>query len=455
MRYPDPTGTPITAAVRVPEGYRAKARYALAHLLTALGYAPRFAETGADLAYGDSGGEALALPYAPDAADYFASGVAYDPARATWAEQDGARVPLLFGEDIVAAAFFWLSGWQEHTTRARDQHGRFAHAGSLQDRLGIGTLPAADAYRDRLAQHLRAAGLAPKRRTWGEARWVVCPTCDVDHLRSWRAGTVLREARRYVGTSAPKPERRARLRAAWQDARAPGDSLLTSLSHFTDAVTQRGGTATIFLKAGRTSIYDGPLYLTRRALRAHLRSWRAAGFEVGLHPSYHAHAHGPRLAGERARLQKTWGAPVTTIRQHYLRDAPEATPRTQHAAGFALDATLGWPDALGFRHGTTLPFLRYDCARDAPHDLWEMPLAVMDGTLFVRLGLDAEAACEAVRGLTAQARAYGGAAVLLWHNHAWDALDHDGWHLPLLAGMDAAGGRLVSLDAALRGWLAG
>jgi hypothetical protein len=450
--YPEPAGRPLRVAVRAPERYRAKARYALRHLLTALSYAPDFVEPGSesDLAYGE--GPEGPLAYAPEAAEYFARRERYDAGRVRWAETGGERVPLLFGEDLVASAFFWLSGWQEHVVRERDQHGRFPFAASLQSELGVGTLPVVEAYRDLLAGQLRAAGLSPEVRRWGDAKSVVCLTCDVDHLRAWRAGTIWREVNRFANT-----RDRVRLKAVLRDARV-GDSLQDSLARFTDLVIQRGGTATIFLKAGRTAAYDGPVYLKDRRLRRVLERqmviWREAGFEVGLHPSYHAHAHLPRLVAEREALEAVWGAPVTTIRQHYLRDTPAVTPHVQIAAGFTLDATLGWPDALGFRNGTCLPFRRYDCHADRPHDLWEMPLAAMDGTLFIRLGMTPGEATNAVRDLTAQTQRYGGACVLLWHNHAWDRLDHDGWHRPLLAGLDTPElEALLSLDAAPRVWL--
>src|SRR5690606_15653084 len=62
----------------------------------------------------------------------------------------------------------------------------------------------------------------------------------------------------------------------------------------------------------------------------------------------------------------------------------------------------------------------YDRDPERESDLWELPLAVMDTTLFTHLGLDDDAAAATLRDVVAAARAVGGCAVVLWHS-AMDA----------------------------------
>ena len=90
-----------------------------------------------------------AITVAEDASGFFQQAHPYPPAP-SWREWGGQRVPFFFdarpgspllelapgrahiGADVVAAAFYLLSGWQEDFSEARDQHGRFPYAASVQ-----------------------------------------------------------------------------------------------------------------------------------------------------------------------------------------------------------------------------------------------------------------------------------------------------------------------------------
>src|SRR5690606_13805122 len=162
LRPAVPARRPIACCVEAPESFRPKARYALATLLEPLGLAPAWTPRGAladGLYYGPEperlpdGARALRLD--PAAAGFFGAGGRYDPAAVGDVAWDGQTWPVLFpgegGGDLVASAFFWLSGWQELTTTARDVHGRFPYAASLQAALGCVGQPLVDVYRNVLA----------------------------------------------------------------------------------------------------------------------------------------------------------------------------------------------------------------------------------------------------------------------------------------------------------------
>ena len=96
-------------------------------------------------------------------------------------------------------------------------------------------------------------------------------------------------------------------------------------------------------------------------------------------------------------------------------------------AGFHLDSSLAFADHEGFRHATCLPFRCYDADANRPHDVSEMPLAVMDTTVFRYRGLDFDEAMQQTGRILNAAQRFGGVAVLLWHNLLYDALDFPGW----------------------------
>ena len=90
--------------------------------------------------------------------NFFAENSPY-PAAPTWREWLGQRIPFFFdaapeqplisyaenkvfiSADIISAAFYLLSGWQEYFYTERDRHGRFPYAASVQKQYDFVTLP--------------------------------------------------------------------------------------------------------------------------------------------------------------------------------------------------------------------------------------------------------------------------------------------------------------------------
>lgn len=459
---------PLPCCVDAPEAFVPKARYALETLLRPMGLTPGWVTPAelpeAGLYYGlrpEATAARVALPLLPDTAAFFERPAPYDARRVGWLAWEGERWPVLFGgaePDLVASAFFWLSGWQELASAERDAHGRFPYEASLQARLGTAVRPAVDAYREVLAGRLAAAGLPLAWRTWRGHAWVFCPTHDIDYLRKWRPGIFYREVveffllnRRKVGVG----ERVRRLGAALRDAARRGDPCRTAFDRMQAETAARGGTATYFLKTAAPDPHDVPYRLGSAFLRRRIPVLQAADFEIGLHPSYRAHTDAAMLAAERERLVRATGRDPLSVRQHYLRYEAPTTPRLQADLGFRIDSTLGFAGHEGFRHATCLPFQVFDADANAALDLWEMPLAVMESTLFNRRGLDAEGARAATDAVMRACRRFGGACVALWHNTLWDELDYPGWGRHFVETLDAAcddGALVASLRDALDAW---
>lgn len=410
---------------------------------------------------GVAAGAGVALHHDPAAAVYFEVRRVLTADRIRMAEWEGAPWPVLFGreeDDLLASAFFWLAAWQEFVSPERDEHGRFPHAASLQKTLGTTTRPVVDAYREMLADRLRRAGIPLHRRTWQGRPWALCPTHDIDYLRKWRPGIILREVVHYLllnRQKAPLAGRVRRFGRVLRDAARRGDPYREAMVRMQEAVVRSGGTATYFFKAAARDPHDVPYHLGGAFLGGRFAALRRDGFEVGLHPSYVSHDDEGYMREERDRLAGAWGAPVRSIRQHYLRYEWPATARLHERLGFRLDSTLGFAAHEGFRNGTCLPFQLFDVEENRVLDVWEMPLAIMESTLFSHRRLDVEAAMDATVAVLEQARRFGGVCVALWHNILWDELDFPGWgrHFEeTLAYATEADALVASLEGALAGW---
>lgn len=408
---------PLPCCVDVPPAAAGLVRYGVEELLRGLGLRPAWARWDeARLAVG--GGEApdpgrLVLPVSGAAVDALVQPRAPRPGACGWAAVDGERWPVPAGApdeappgDLVASAAWWLAGLQERATAVRDRHGRFPYAASLQAALGDapgGPLrPAVDAYRRWLGGALRARGVAVPGRSWGGKAWALALTHDLDAVRTRRVVAA-------VGEVVRGRPRRAFRRALGPDAR------WESIRRLRAVAERHGVRSTWFVKGGAWAPEDVPVRLDRR-FRGRLRSLSAAGHAVGWHPGYGAHDHAGRLALERGRLGAALGHAPTVARTHFLRWAEPATPRLLLANGVRIDSTLGFAEHEGFRRGTAHPFRLYDVAADRATDLWEMPLAAMDTTLYTHRSLSDEAAAGALAAVVGAARRAGGVAVVLWHN---------------------------------------
>lgn len=117
---------------------------------------------------------------------------------------------------------------------------------------------------------------------------------------------------------------------------------------------------------------------------------------------------------ELKELTAVTGQEKPGIRMHWLYFS-DHSPRQLEDAGFAYDSTWGYNDAVGYRAGTSQVF-----RLAGTESLLELPLTIMDSALFYtgRMGLDRQEAMQRCRGIVQQARRFGGALVINWHDRS-------------------------------------
>ncbi len=173
---------------------------------------------------------------------------------------------------------------------------------------------------------------------------------------------------------------------------------------------------------------------------------KAAGGEIGVHGGYYRFNNASAYRKSLELVGRTFGVPVTGIRNHLLRFSYPETWRAQTAAGFRYDATFGWPDRLGARDGQYGPFQPVDPATGRTLDLTILPLTVMDVTLFRHLRLSGAEALAAAWAAIEPIIARGGLVTLLWHNNYFDEPEYQDWQWVYE--------ELLARLAALRPWCA-
>jgi hypothetical protein len=177
--------------------------------------------------------------------------------------------------------------------------------------------------------------------------------------------------------------------------------------------------------------YWDPHYkVTDPGFRETLSGLRDRGFEVGLHGSYDSGSYrDPQsLRNEKRRLEELLQGPVYGGRQHYLRFSATETWKTHEQCGMLYDSTLGYHDRLGYRAGIGVPFRPFD-GREGGLALWELPLLIMDGTVFdTEPELNTlEKRWNALEGMLTRLSAVNGCCAVLWHQRVFAHPAHTGW----------------------------
>jgi hypothetical protein len=324
--------------------------------------------------------------------------------------QPQAHPTDLLAEDILGLVFRRISQYDDYLAPQRDAHGRY-----------VGQTPSLALHA--ALRHLKAA----LQRAFPALHFPVRPfswelTLDIDQPWKHRHKPLPVQ----IG-GALKSLLGGRLREVGERFRSivqghdPYDTLARVQQLCDPAATS------VFFLAGRGHALDSRYDLGMPAYQAYLRRWQAAGFQIGLHPSYLSSEEPDRFAAERDLVAQVCG-PVTRSRQHYLRYALPSTFRALHAAGITHDYTLCGHEELGSRTGIALPYDWYDLAAEAPTRLRLVPAVAMDRTLQQYLALSPAAAFGRVSALIDTLRAEGGHFVLILHNETFsDAGEWAGW----------------------------
>lgn len=269
-----------------------------------------------------------------------------------------------------------------------------------------------------VAEKLAELGFRPD---WPRGRrFAVCLTHDVD----WAV-----PPKRHVLRAVRLALRRGR---PWLLPRWLLGSKLTPLNPYSvrrlaEIERRHSVSSTFFVKATPPDLLN-PLYeefYDLSTMGGELEWLIEEGWEVALHGGYDSYCSADRLKVEKQLLEKACGERVKGVRMHYLRFRHPDTWLAVEEAGFAYDSTLGFPDALGFRNGLCYPFKPMMDRKFL--QVLEVPLAVMDTTLFGYLRLTPSQAFDAIRAVAQRVEALRGVLTLLWHNSSLGEPLYEGW----------------------------
>jgi len=414
-----PAPSPVSVSVEV------RLRYVLAHFALAYPSAPigiiGYAGTQPLVEIADFGEaffkQTQAYPAAPNWRDWQELSVPFffdnSPERPLLVFQNDK---VIISADLISAAFYLLSGWQEYFSCERDRHGRFPYAASVQKKYGFVALPVVNYYFDVLktaVEHVSGQPLQPRR--WGsqKAAFAAFISHDVDSMYgAWKAPAKAALQQRQFGRFG---------RLLWQHLTQP--DAWDNLEAVAAAVAQYGARSTFFMLGAKEKAANGTPnadYHLSALLSPRLRLLKQQGCEVSLHGSLGTSLDAVRLEMEMENDLQYEG---NGLRFHYLRWEPRHTPAIIDTSScFGYDSTLCFAEHFGFRNSYCLPFYPFDFTNERAADFLEIPLNVMDTTLHHPnyLQLAPHEILPALAPIFAEIKRFGGVASVLWHNENFD-----------------------------------
>ncbi len=142
------------------------------------------------------------------------------------------------------------------------------------------------------------------------------------------------------------------------------------------------------------------------------------GWEIGLHGGHESYNNLEDIKEKKQILENVLGKEIIGYRNHYLRFKVPDTWELLSKANFKYDTTFGYSDCAGFRNGMCHPFKPYNINTGKQIDIIEIPLIVMDRTLFRDyMRLDVKKSWELIKSLIDKVEQYNGVITILWHNN--------------------------------------
>lgn len=331
--------------------------------------------------------------------------------------------------DIILPAFYVLSRWEETVSDAQDEHGRFPHRASLASRLDPSRMMVDQyfsVFRTALNAALTSLSLSQVDvPLWeGGCSFAACLTHDVDVVsQSWpsRARSLLNVSR-LPGPDTGRSALARRIGLAWQ-VLSRGRHLRWTFPSIIGCEEEAGFRSSFYFPASRAADPHCDFAISEPRVQRLFADLLERGFEVGLHGSYHSALNLERFCDEKRALERALGQQVIGHRQHYLRFKYQPGFTVYERSGLGHDSSLGFAEQEGYRNQFSYPYYPYNHEEDRPFTFLELPLVIMDTTLYGYRHLTAQAAWESVERLLRQAQASRGCITLLWHNPSFSEVE--------------------------------
>jgi len=335
---------------------------------------------------------------------------------------------LVFHHDLLKSSFYLLSGYQELEPEHLDSMGRFAHNLSIQSLLGLTHKPIVNYYFQVIAEGIKEYcnlnNIRYEKRNCFR-NFCFFLTHDVDSVDTYTIYEVIYRFKQAFKLAKPSFP-------VWKSFRVAFLFLINYLNFlnrknphwdfpFLREVEKKNDFRSVFFFLPKNRLHHDAYYSFKEKRIKKLFDYiNREACEIGLHGTVNSSESFAEMSKIYNLIEEYSPQSVYGIRQHRLLFNIKNTPGIFEQVGFLYDTSLCFAEHEGFRNSFCLPFKFYDHRNDRMLDTWEIPLVVMDATLFYYRNYSTNKAMAIIQKLLKEVMKFNGVFTLLWHNGFFD-----------------------------------
>lgn len=303
--------------------------------------------------------------------------------------------------DLLAMVFWCLTRYEEYRDFSPDKHRRFPASASWLHKQGVLEEPVCD-----IAIHALF-------KRWGlsaQKTFRIIPTLDIDIAFAYPGRGLLRSVGGALKNPLSLPQRLLGTAKPETDPNYAFPYIQSSLEKHPEG--------RVFWHCGaQNNRYDKQVKLNYKPFLQAIQNMDN-GSRCGLHPSFAAFGDANILLQEKEFLEHALNRKVTDSRMHYILLSFPKTYQSLLQAEIKDDYSMGYPDAPGFRAGTSHSFLWYDLSKEQETGFRVHPFCIMEATCKHYAKQTPEQAIVAGKILKEHVRENGGDFCFIFHNES-------------------------------------
>lgn len=314
--------------------------------------------------------------------------------------------------DLLSAAFFLISRYEEYLPHNKDEYGRYAHTNSVTFRYGLLKRPLVDEWVAELKQQLLV--VFPSL-VFNENKFRFIPTYDVDIAWSYKNKGWLRTGGGFFKDIIKSnwknfAERMEAISGQKQDPFDVFEEL--DLLHEKYALEPHY----FVLMGQKTKGYDKNISPYNQAYRSLIRSI-CSRYDTGIHLSWQSFASNNIKQQEINLLADIMAVRPVENRMHYINFHLPDTFQTLLTLGITREYSMGYGSINGFRAATCRPYYWYDLSNEQETKLEIFPFCYMEANSIFEQKDNTEVALQELQYYHDITRQYGGTLITIFHNH--------------------------------------
>ncbi|MBP7562737.1 MAG: hypothetical protein KA886_03020 [Candidatus Cloacimonetes bacterium] len=337
---------------------------------------------------------------------------------------------IRINKDIIASAFYFLTCWQEYADDKEMFPGdRYDYKSSLQYYWNFTELPVVDRYCHMFELCLEyVLKKFSKQRKWpNKSLFALTISHDIDYWEFW--------SKDYLDSMIQFNKKRISTKPLKSLYKIVGHWLTKSFFYSPEGIMKKikrienlfYAKSTFFLLAGSQTLDKRQEYFFNPQIRTSLKTILEDN-EIGLHGTKTA-AFDQDTINEEFDNLKTAHFDCQGYRNHYLSFDYQKSFAILENAGFEYDSTLGFWENIGYRAGISFPFFPYNLKENKTFKILEIPLIVMDTTLYSEkaMKMSVRKSFKHIKRMIQLSRNNCSHLSILWHNTIFDSIDYPGW----------------------------